>query len=320
MARDSAMAGAHYYIRKGKFVSGPYTAADLKDLAASGDLHPNDEVRKGGRTAWIAAEKVKGLPFDRIARATATLGKVADKMEKANDTAARLNKLAVHVTTIVGACSGIVGAISDFLRPLANLNLWLFGAALLCTLALLLMSVLGCSTVWGLPVRRMATLTFVGVVAFGAWLGLEKTLSKDHQGVLATTIKPIGELQQEVLPAARPSSPPPTIPTPTPTPAPDTTPPLTNGAIEPGNILRGGKGVIVYGVDKGIADDLFNGDASGVVRFTMPVSLVVTLPKTYSLQQIRFNLADQHSWRYELAVSSDGRNFEVVGERTTGEH
>ena len=42
-------------------VSGPFSAHQLKELAQSGRLTPEDQVRQGADAVWITAERVKGL-------------------------------------------------------------------------------------------------------------------------------------------------------------------------------------------------------------------------------------------------------------------
>lgn len=49
-----------HYIRAGK-QSGPVSAADLQQLAASGRLSPTDSVWRDGMATWAPASSVKGL-------------------------------------------------------------------------------------------------------------------------------------------------------------------------------------------------------------------------------------------------------------------
>ena len=54
------MATLWYYGRAGKRL-GPVSSAQLKDIAASGNLGPADLVWKDGMTDWVAANRIKGL-------------------------------------------------------------------------------------------------------------------------------------------------------------------------------------------------------------------------------------------------------------------
>ncbi len=54
------MAKEWYYSQNGQR-HGPVSSADLKQLAASGKLHPTDHVWKEGMDKWAAARSVKGL-------------------------------------------------------------------------------------------------------------------------------------------------------------------------------------------------------------------------------------------------------------------
>jgi hypothetical protein len=54
------MARNWHYIR-GNQQAGPLSAAELRQLATSGQLSPTDMVWTEGMSAWVPAEKVKGL-------------------------------------------------------------------------------------------------------------------------------------------------------------------------------------------------------------------------------------------------------------------
>jgi hypothetical protein len=54
------MATLWYYGRAGQKL-GPVSSAQLKDLAASGNLGPADLVWKDGMAEWVAANRIKGL-------------------------------------------------------------------------------------------------------------------------------------------------------------------------------------------------------------------------------------------------------------------
>src|SRR4051794_33906008 len=58
-----------YYARGGTH-QGPVTPAQLKQMAQSGDLKPDDLVFQEGGTQWVAASTVKGL-FDKPGTGTA---------------------------------------------------------------------------------------------------------------------------------------------------------------------------------------------------------------------------------------------------------
>lgn len=66
------MAAQWYYARGKEAKFGPFTADELKRLAASGELRPDDKVWKEGKRKWVSARKVERL-FD-AAPAPATAG------------------------------------------------------------------------------------------------------------------------------------------------------------------------------------------------------------------------------------------------------
>jgi hypothetical protein len=55
------VASKWYYSRDGKHVAGPCSSSDLKRLAASGKLMPDDLVGKNRTVRLVKASSVKGL-------------------------------------------------------------------------------------------------------------------------------------------------------------------------------------------------------------------------------------------------------------------
>ncbi len=56
---------SHWYYAKGSTKHGPLSGRDLKQLADSGELHPDDLIWKTGMTDWQPANTVKGLLQNR---------------------------------------------------------------------------------------------------------------------------------------------------------------------------------------------------------------------------------------------------------------
>lgn len=54
-----------WYVRAGRKIRGPFSAAKLKELVSRGSLTPRDFVRPEDRSEWTAAAEVKGL-FDAL--------------------------------------------------------------------------------------------------------------------------------------------------------------------------------------------------------------------------------------------------------------
>jgi hypothetical protein len=55
------MSAEWYYSRNGGHVAGPCSATDLKKLAATGHLNPDDMVGKNRKVRLVKAASVKGL-------------------------------------------------------------------------------------------------------------------------------------------------------------------------------------------------------------------------------------------------------------------
>src|SRR6185437_8748690 len=63
---------SEWYFMSGGEQQGPVTAAQLKGLASTGTLKPDDLVWNQTMTEWVAARRVKGLPFAGQPAATKT--------------------------------------------------------------------------------------------------------------------------------------------------------------------------------------------------------------------------------------------------------
>ena len=71
-----------WHCKIGDRTRGPLTAAELRELASSGELQPDSMVRRGHMARWVQAARVRGLiPSDALsgakARSTASGGQVA---------------------------------------------------------------------------------------------------------------------------------------------------------------------------------------------------------------------------------------------------
>ena len=78
------MAQEWFYRRAGSEF-GAMTAADLKRLAASGQLGPQDEVRKAGMATWVQARFVKGLFPEAPADMTDSIIQAAEVLLRTKD-------------------------------------------------------------------------------------------------------------------------------------------------------------------------------------------------------------------------------------------
>src|SRR5262245_57538558 len=65
--------GANWYIARDKQKYGPYPAAQMRQMAAAGQLVPQDMVLREGQPRWVEAASVKGLFPAPVAAPLATL-------------------------------------------------------------------------------------------------------------------------------------------------------------------------------------------------------------------------------------------------------
>lgn len=114
-------------------------------------------------------------------------------------------------------------------------------------------------------------------------------------------------------PPLRPSDPPQPPPEKQPEPA---------GVVEPGNVALASRGATVVGPQRG-SEFMLDGRIEDGQYAKLPLNqpCVVTLPKVYRLQAIAIRFPDFNNrfYRYKLEVSVDGRSYDVVADRTTGE-
>jgi len=100
------------------------------------------------------------------------------------------------------------------------------------------------------------------------------------------------------------------------------------GVVQKGNVALASNGTTVTSVGKPIemAADLLDGVTQPVPNArhaysAWPCEWIITFPKVYRLQQIRFRLwdLDDRHHRYALATSADGRTFVPLVDRSQGE-
>ena len=100
------------------------------------------------------------------------------------------------------------------------------------------------------------------------------------------------------------------------------------GVVQKGNVALASNGTTVTSVGKPIemAADLLDGVTqpvrnAGHAYSAWPCEWIITFPKVYRLQQIRFRLwdMDDRHYRYAVATSADGRAFVPLVDRSQGE-
>jgi hypothetical protein len=200
---------------------GPVSGAELKRLAASGELQPTDKVRKEGMADWLPASQVKGLFPDlheqvrgragavgKTAETVSTVAKATGKVADAvSDVAKASEQVQKAVTTVAGIAAGgstLVGSVGDFLRPLGPINLVVFAAALLSGGILFVLSKQKPKSRVKVRLKLGSVASLVVAAIFGLWTGLGAVAGKDDKGVLATNIKPVEQLQASVVAVRQP--------------------------------------------------------------------------------------------------------------------
>lgn len=202
-----------FIVRDGK-EEGPVSSPDLKELAETGKLQPDDRVRRTDMKATVKASAVKGLfpgihdkvdgAVELVGRTAKTVGKVADAAKEVADATDKLRQAATSIAGIAGGISAFAGSIGDFLRPLGNINLIIFVLAGATAPVLILVARKQTKKALTYKYGAAAVGALAVAMIFGLWTGLAAVASSGDKGVLATNIKPIDRLQETVIPPPPP--------------------------------------------------------------------------------------------------------------------
>lgn len=216
----------HYTLDSQRY--GPVSAAELKQLAASGKLQPDDKVKKEGMTSWVAASQIKGLipdlndtvqqKADSVGKTASTVSKVAKATGKVADAVSHVaeagDKVQRAVTAVAGIAAGsstLVGSLGDFLRPLGPINFVIFVVALLSGGVLFVMAEQKSKVRIKVRLKLGAVASLAVAAIFGLWTGLGAVAGQKDRGFLATNIKPVERLQEAVVPERLPRQEPPSV-------------------------------------------------------------------------------------------------------------
>ena len=88
---------AEWYFAKGKQVFGPVDAAELKEMASTGRLSPNDRIRKEGMTQWVRASAARQLFPSQPSRDQVVSATENNKSAPATPTSSRELKLPISL-------------------------------------------------------------------------------------------------------------------------------------------------------------------------------------------------------------------------------
>ena len=169
---------------------------------------PKPDLHDRVRTTAGHAEKT-AVTVSKVAKAT---GKAADAISDLAEAGDKVQKAVTSVAGISAGGSTILGGAGDFLRPLGNINLVVFVAALGCAGVLF-----AAGKRKGVKVKVRVKLGTVAALAvalvFGLWTGAGAIAGGDR-GVLATKIPAVERAQAAVLPVKGPEPQPVVVQTP----------------------------------------------------------------------------------------------------------
>ncbi len=171
---------------------GPITAAELRALAARGQLLPTDLVWRQPMRDWAAASTVAGLfglaPAPRMPSSVPApaIGSLPRPAPAAAPKAGGADGFWSHVVEggkIAPAIGGVFGLVADFLEPLGPINGYLFSATTATAIALsvwwwrLVPDQRRC---WNKPLPHRALIFCLYLIgAFGLWLSLQRLNGAD---------------------------------------------------------------------------------------------------------------------------------------------
>lgn len=199
---------------------GPVSPAELKRLAATGGLEPDDKVWREGMEKWVPARTIKGLFPDAseqvqavaghvekaaktVRKVASATGEVADAVTEMAETGDKVQKAFTAVAGLSAGGSTLLGGVGDFLRPLGPVNLLVFAVAVLSAVVLFVVARQKGAKV-KVRVKLGTVASLVVALVFGLWSGLGAVAGKDNKGVLATNFPAIERAQAAVLPVQQP--------------------------------------------------------------------------------------------------------------------
>jgi hypothetical protein len=194
---------------------GPLSGRQIKALADGGKISPHTLLRRGDRTDWIRADRLKGLFAAAAPSSDSAAGVLAaDRTVSVRPPARRAgggrNDLLQHVVQggrVAAPVATLFGFAGDVLNPLAPLNGILF---------------LGSAAMFGFlgyrchAQRQRESLDFARsfpeqafifssflMLVFGLWFGLQMASGSGDRGVIAAHIPAIASLQEDLLDVKR---------------------------------------------------------------------------------------------------------------------
>ena len=201
--------------RPGRVVLQPERSADragalaqLRHLAASGQLRPTDMVWKDGMPAWAAVDSIQNLcparpavsspppcppspvtgsppqaiPKHKAKSNVSILGRLTGTLSKLVELANTVREgYGWAVAAVVGS-SALLPVIGDFFRPIAPFNFLIFLTCSLVALSLLILFVKRPKTL-NYPLGGMCAVCIVVALGFGFWWGLAMATGGGDKGL-----------------------------------------------------------------------------------------------------------------------------------------
>ncbi len=198
-----------WFVIRGDEQDGPISVTELKELAVSGQLQPEEFVRRDDMQTPVQASKVKGLFPDRTTESAITATEPPPKeqklalnkvIKKTSERFERAEKTATRLAAIAAAISGIAGSLGDILKPLANVNLAIFLLAGVSTLGLLVLCVVKRSSVIKFKLGIACLVAFCVSAVFGVWAGLGALPGDKEKGFLASRLPVAEKIQESLVP------------------------------------------------------------------------------------------------------------------------
>lgn len=87
-----------WYVRDGRRIDGPFTLAELRQAASSGNIRPDTLVSESRTGGWVAARHIARLPFGGQATTPERLARVVSDRRRA-PRSLRINRRAVAIGT-----------------------------------------------------------------------------------------------------------------------------------------------------------------------------------------------------------------------------
>ena len=189
-------------IARGGKKLGPYSLVQMKQMASTGDLLPQEMVLQDGAKKWIPASDFKefftSTGTEPASESSGSSSKLWDVVSNLFELAEKIKKFHGTLLSVMAVIPIVGPVIGDFLRPIAPFNFLIFLVALVIAVGLVFLFIRRPNAL-NVPLGATCVFSVLMAVGFGAWWAAAAVAGGNDKGVLANNISVVGKLQSTVI-------------------------------------------------------------------------------------------------------------------------